>query len=215
MPTQAEVNTLRSKWALRADAFVAMEFDDEWERIQAAGMDLDAVDLASWSNTLWAIWQGTGGEASGLVHRELLGKKTVDELMLALDEAAAAIAQHAVSITTTTVNALSTTPLAEWEGLYDLWGGARSHLIGVSEVQQASAWAFHETARVMGTTFKAWRTQGDTSVRPTHQQAEFQQPIPLDQPFLVGGAHLRYPGDSSGPPEEVINCRCWETFIDI
>jgi hypothetical protein len=34
------------------------------------------------------------------------------------------------------------------------------------------------------------------------------EPIPVDEPFIVGGAELMYPGDPAGPPEETINCRC-------
>jgi hypothetical protein len=214
MPTQVEVLTLRERWSQRANALVAIQFDDEWQALQAAGMNIDAIDLAAWQNVLWGIWRGAGGDAADMVRRELLGRKTLDDLIFALDDAAHAIASHAISITSTTVDALTSAPVGDWFSLYDDWGGFRSQLVGMNEVQQAVAWASHEQARVMGTTFKAWRTMGDTLVRPSHQQAEFEVPIPLDQPFLVGGSNLRYPGDSSGPPEEVINCRCWETFID-
>lgn len=34
------------------------------------------------------------------------------------------------------------------------------------------------------------------------------QTVPLDGLFDVGGASLDHPGDPSGPPEEVCNCRC-------
>lgn len=215
MPTQVEVTTLRERWGLRANALVAIQFDDEWQAVEAAGMNIDAIDMVAWQSVLWAIWRGAGGDASQMIRRELLHTKAhLDDIIFALDDAAQAIASHALSITNTTIDALTSTPTGDWFGLYDEWGGFRSQLIGTNEVQGAVAWASHETARVFGTTFKAWRTMGDTLVRPTHQQAEFEVPIPLDQPFLVGGSHLRYPGDSSGPPEEVINCRCWETFID-
>lgn len=54
---------------------------------------------------------------------------------------------------------------------------------------------------------KAWLSTVDARVRETHRRAD-QQRVPLTARFTVGGARLLYPGDPSGPPEEVINCRC-------
>lgn len=60
---------------------------------------------------------------------------------------------------------------------------------------------------------KAWLATHDNRVRPTHLAAdvgtaETGQRVPLDAPFIVGGYPLMHPGDPSGPPEEVIQCRC-------
>lgn len=56
---------------------------------------------------------------------------------------------------------------------------------------------------------KTWVTMGDSKVRPAHQSAAFQVVNDKD-PFIVGGAQLMYPGDSSmgAHPELVIGCRC-------
>jgi len=32
--------------------------------------------------------------------------------------------------------------------------------------------------------------------------------VGMNEPFLVGGASLMYPGDPNGPASEIINCRC-------
>jgi hypothetical protein len=32
--------------------------------------------------------------------------------------------------------------------------------------------------------------------------------VVLGDTFSVGGASMAYPGDPSGPPKEVVNCRC-------
>jgi hypothetical protein len=53
---------------------------------------------------------------------------------------------------------------------------------------------------------KVWLTAGSRA-RDTHIAADGQQ-RPLSQPFRVGGELLEYPGDPSGSPENVINCRC-------
>ncbi len=60
-----------------------------------------------------------------------------------------------------------------------------------------------------------WISAEDGDVRPTHQAAERESkanPVPLEEFFRVGNSHLMYPGDPSGEPEEIINCRCVIVF---
>jgi hypothetical protein len=42
------------------------------------------------------------------------------------------------------------------------------------------------------------------------------QTVAAGEYFVTGaGNQLEYPGDPNGPPEEIINCRCWrEPSID-
>lgn len=54
---------------------------------------------------------------------------------------------------------------------------------------------------------KTWIATDDARVRETHDAAD-QQQQPLNEPFTVGGFPLMFPGDPSGPPQEVIQCRC-------
>lgn len=58
---------------------------------------------------------------------------------------------------------------------------------------------------------KAWIDTGqDGSTRESHIQAgiDYAEGIPFDQPFIVGGEPLMYPGDPQGSAAETINCRC-------
>lgn len=56
---------------------------------------------------------------------------------------------------------------------------------------------------------KEWVTVGDERVRTAHIGADSQVQT-LNQPFVVGGQLLRWPGDTSlgATPGNVINCRC-------
>lgn len=58
---------------------------------------------------------------------------------------------------------------------------------------------------------KGWQTSNLAGVRASHLKAEqdYANGIPLNEPFRVGGFELMHPGDPSGPPGEVINCRCF------
>lgn len=70
--------------------------------------------------------------------------------------------------------------------------------------QQASA------ERIPGLT-KSWVATGDIRTRVSHLRAHMKykaNPIPIAEPFIVGGAKLFYPLDPNGPPGETINCRC-------
>ena len=58
-----------------------------------------------------------------------------------------------------------------------------------------------------------WLATSDSRTRPTHRAAEGQR-VPVGQPFIVGGAELRFPGDPSGPPQEVIQCRCTMLLVE-
>jgi hypothetical protein len=55
--------------------------------------------------------------------------------------------------------------------------------------------------------FKLWLATEDHRTRRTHQDAD-QQRVPMGMRFNVGGFELAFPGDPSGPPQEVIQCRC-------
>ena len=54
---------------------------------------------------------------------------------------------------------------------------------------------------------RTWITARDERVRETHYNASGQV-RGMDEPFIVGGAQLRYPGDPQGPARETIQCRC-------
>jgi len=58
---------------------------------------------------------------------------------------------------------------------------------------------------------KRWIATPDARTRPSHLAAHrryMDEPIPVDEPFRVGGWDLMYPGDPGGPAAETISCRC-------
>jgi hypothetical protein len=58
-----------------------------------------------------------------------------------------------------------------------------------------------------------WLATDDNRTRHTHSEAEGQR-VPVGSAFTVGGAELRFPGDPSGPPQEVIQCRCTMLLVE-
>lgn len=78
--------------------------------------------------------------------------------------------------------------------------------------------ARYESMREQGVTGKLWLT---ASGRPRASHAAAEQtygttPIPIDEPFIVNGHALRFPGDPDAPAGERINCYCVQVaaFLD-
>lgn len=104
---------------------------------------------------------------------------------------------------------------ANWDALDAAAGGdwmakmkrdARTAVTGLDGLLTSN-----ELAR-QGYTRRRWVTMHDDKVRETHRHAEGQT-VGIDEPFVVGGAVLRYPGDRQGPAAEVINCRCVQVGV--
>jgi len=99
-----------------------------------------------------------------------------------------------------------------WEGPMP---GPRVDVIAVTESMRASNAAIFLGMRQSGMQTKEWIAVGDEKTRPDHMEAFSTYteggaigPIPMDQPFIVGGAPMMYPLDPSGPASQVNNCRC-------
>jgi len=92
----------------------------------------------------------------------------------------------------------------------------RAEIISATETQAAAeaakridldAAAIFAAAQIKAK--KTWRTRGDDRVRPAHAAANGQT-LGVDDPFIVMGQRLQYPGDSSlgATAANVCNCRC-------
>ncbi|MDH4203618.1 MAG: phage head morphogenesis protein, partial [Phycisphaerae bacterium] len=126
-------------------------------------------------------------------------------------------------INQTTKNRISKTlfdGLEKGEGLNDLarriskdasFSMARAKRIARTSTSSAVSSGRFEGLKTVGAELKRWLSARNEAVRKTHRNADSQYtqtPIPVGQKFTVGSALLMYPGDPSGPAEEVANCRC-------
>jgi hypothetical protein len=92
----------------------------------------------------------------------------------------------------------------------------RSRTVAVTEVHRA--WNFGALAASMRAQMqlqeqlnKRWNARDDSATRPGHAFADGQT-VPVNQPFIVNMEPLMAPGDPSGSPSNVINCRCKPQF---
>jgi uncharacterized protein with gpF-like domain len=83
--------------------------------------------------------------------------------------------------------------------------------IAMTETAAVYGQARHEAMAEAGIELKSWLSSHGPNVREAHAEAEDRygdNPIPIDQAFVVGGEELMYPGDPSGSPGNIINCQC-------
>lgn len=88
----------------------------------------------------------------------------------------------------------------------------RGMLIARTETTAAYNHAAEIAARIEETATgelldRVWLATGDERTRETHAAAHGQR-VGADEAFDVGGHRMAYPGDPTGPVEEVANCRC-------
>lgn len=91
------------------------------------------------------------------------------------------------------------------------WPG-RARTIAQTETTRAygaaTVAAGMEQSRVTGRRLrKQWQAHRDEKTRVDHLGADNQE-REIFYPFQVGGENLMFPGDPTGSPENVINCRC-------
>lgn len=85
---------------------------------------------------------------------------------------------------------------------------ARARRIARTEVHFAAMYGQQQAAEASPLAFeKEWLATEDARTRKQHAEAHGQR-VPLAHSFIVGDTLLRYPGDTAGPPGEIINCRC-------
>lgn len=74
-------------------------------------------------------------------------------------------------------------------------------------VQKGRLDAFEQAASRGVILKRQWVSATDSRTREDHGAADGQAVL-MEEPFIVGGERLMYPGDPAGSPENVINCRC-------
>lgn len=93
---------------------------------------------------------------------------------------------------------------------FSIW---RADTIARTEMHGAAMYASDNTAQKISMDtglqlLKEWVPALDERTRTSHAVMSESKPVPLDQPFKVGGEPLMYPGDPAGSASNVINCRC-------
>lgn len=87
------------------------------------------------------------------------------------------------------------------------FSGLRHHrlvAIARTEIETAMRQGTYESLKYNAVQYKQWLAADDSRTRRSHHRID-NEVVRMDERF---SNRLEYPGDRSGPPEEVINCRC-------
>ena len=88
----------------------------------------------------------------------------------------------------------------------------RALIVAQNEANTVMNGVDFQAALSSGKKYKTWITEGDTRVRPWHEEVD-NKTIPIDDMFAVGNDNLRFPHDYiNGSAENLINCRCTCTY---
>ncbi len=92
---------------------------------------------------------------------------------------------------------------------YDKSESWKAYRVARTEVGSASGYGQRQAAEQSGVAnFKIWISSRDDRVRDAHIKLDGETQA-FNVPYSNG---LMYPGDPSGPVEEIINCRCVESY---
>lgn len=103
------------------------------------------------------------------------------------------------------------------DGIGGALGNSRAMTIARTETHSASQDAAFEAIQETGlNVVKEWISVEDDRTRPDHVDANGQV-RDMDKPFDIGeeGDELLYPGDPSGPANQVVNCRCVCVYVPV
>ncbi len=104
-----------------------------------------------------------------------------------------------------------------WAFLQERMPDYRLEMIARTETHGAMSAGNHSLFQQAGVERKEWLATPDSRTRDSHLVAwnRYSEggnpgPIPLDHDFIVGGFHMKYPGDRRAPIHLWIQCRCVE-----
>jgi hypothetical protein len=200
--------------------------------------DLDAIwaRVPAWREAVDLILNGEVFKALGLAFVKLLGKdypwtqrpamsaylaEVRNRLVRIPDEvydlvageiaAGANLGESIPKLSQRVDNVLSRTASERWPNRATVI--ARTETIGALNASRWDAFSAVAEAEPDVAFEKMWLATDDRRTRPTHDAADGQR-VPLGSVFLVGGFPLAFPGDPSGPPQEVIQCRCTLLLVE-
>lgn len=94
-----------------------------------------------------------------------------------------------------------------------IFAARRAERIARTETHTATQLGASVAAKSTGLDLvKSWAAVEDARTRPDHSAADGQT-VELDDYFIVGGVHMKFPGDPSAPPGQTVNCRCVALYV--
>jgi len=143
---------------------------------------LAAATLAEWSELAMPVLLGITDTTWRHLVRTLEEGYALGESLEELAARVSAVYEQADLVRATRIVRTYTTGLGNFTGL---------------KVQKSDGWRR-----------KRWVTARDEAVRDAHASDGEGQVVAINEPFIVGGEELMFPGDPQASAENTVNCRC-------
>ena len=218
--TEAEILRLRAHFNRILGALMLRAALDEIEEVRRLG--IRAVTEQRWVEAILPVFEDA---AAAAYERTLVEIGETKAFPIAVDVADAVrrVAKRARAIAEANRRLLaralaesgSKLTAAAVEQLAGLDLSTKLAADAANAIVESLSWGQNQAALSSGAKIlRVWMTRNDDKVRGSHVSAQGQE-RPIGIPFDLEGGPLDFPGDSSGPIAEWINCRCFLDFIPL
>ncbi len=215
--TEAEILRLRALYTPLLEELLRRALREEIDEVVAVG--IRGVREDRWVSAFLTVFERASVDAGERTERQI-GETKAFLAGVDVADAIRRVAARARAVAETNRRLLAR---ALAEAGSDLTAAAVQRLAGLdlstklsrdaaNAVVESLSWGQNQAAVASGAKIlRVWMTRSDDKVRGSHISAAGQE-RPIGIPFDLAGGPLDFPGDSSGPIAEWINCRC---FLDL
>ena len=225
------IDSKKSGWDRKARSLVKALFETEGRAVASAvegGNLKPRIDTKKWEDLIRSVWSAVVEDLGDEVIDKLNGGRSIRAVEW--DPFSAAVKSYIERHVASSVGLIEGTTQEgiqrvidagvdkgesyaqigrRLRALYDQYSVSRAMTIAWTEVHSASGYGMHEAARESGVIeTKTWLSAGDDRVRKSHVAMDGET-VKLDEIYSNG---LQFPGDPDGPGEEIVMCRCVESY---
>ena len=218
--TEAEILRLRALYTPLLEALLRRALREEIDEVVAVG--IRGVREDRWVSVYLTVFERAATDAYDRTVRELGEEKALpggadvaDAIRRVSARARAVATANRQLLARALAEAGSNLTAAAVQRFAGLDLSSAISRDAANAIVESLSWGQNQAALASGAKIlRVWMTRSDDKVRGSHISASGQE-RPIGIPFDLEGGPLDFPGDSSGPIGEWINCRCYLDLVPL